>query len=109
IDHAKTLVIGRAHVCATGPDQLRADTPRLSWLDEEDGEKEMLGNRRKRERYESAPVLGGRRRDGDHERDDWGPSRGGGERKRGDGWCGVVLGGRRGVAVGRSRLSDGVR
>src|SRR5262249_27931255 len=62
VDHARTLVMRRGHTRHYGPDgRVRADTRRLSWLDQENGEQEVLGYGRRQKRDRRPPFT---RRDG---------------------------------------------
>ena len=55
----KTLVMRRTHTRTPRPTRItiRADTRRLSWLDEENGEQEMFRDGRDGQRNERAPLL----------------------------------------------------
>src|SRR5947199_9197183 len=62
VDHEQTLVIRRTRVRAANPDPIRADTPRLSWLNQQDGEEDVRRHRRHGPWNEGPPLLRGRNR-----------------------------------------------
>src|SRR5262249_60457838 len=109
IAHADTLVTGRDHTAPLPTrTRVRADTRRLSWLNEEDVEEEVFRNGRNQRRDGCAPFLRGehRHRAREHRGGHQGDHTGGRERRARRGRFSSLS--RRGAATVRLRLADAV-
>jgi hypothetical protein len=88
------------------PGSFRAETPRLSWLDQQDGEQQMFGDGRDGKRYERTPLLQRRHSHGNDDAGRRGERSGVRQNKRWVRCRGLTAAGRRGAAVVGLRLAD---